>query len=67
MINLKYVNHKLFYMIIITMLALKVTKPGDPKHCFMQCPGVTDKTNITSDILVNAAGEYCPPMILYKR
>ena len=48
-------------------IALKVTKPGDPKHCFMQCSGISDKTSITSEIMVNAAGEYSPPMIIYNR
>ena len=48
-------------------LSLKATKAGDPKHCFMQCSGISDKTSITSEIMVNAAGEYSPPMIIYNR
>ena len=43
---------------IKTCLALKVTKPGDPKHCFMQCPGASDKTSVTSEILVNTRTEF---------
>ena len=32
----------------------------------MQCSGISDKRSITSEIMVNAAGEYCPSMIIYK-